>query len=133
MNISIAECVQHRDEANDVHIRSGADPDNGNTFKVHLALALPLQNAYNTVKGAMTCVSAPALRGNDFGFTIREPLTTISWGAPRGVEPAKKVAVVAALNADAGKVPVALDPYFFGKQARARARRNRICVVPSHL
>jgi len=83
-----------------------------------------LQNAYGTIKGAMTCVAAPPLAGHDFGFTIAEALTTISWGAPRAVEATKRAAVIAALNADAGRVPTAPDPYFFGKQVRLC---NRSC------
>ncbi len=82
----------------------------------HRPCLFVLQNAYATIKGVMTCVTAPPLMGHDFGFTVAEPLTTISWGAPRAVEAAKQAAVIAALNADAGKVPTATDPYFFGKQ-----------------
>ena len=77
------------------------------------------QNAYGTVKGRMSCVSAAAVAGaQQCGFSISEPLTAVGWGAPRGVDADKRAAVLAALQADAGKVPVAPDPYFFGKQAR---------------
>lgn len=76
-----------------------------------------MQNAYGTVKGKMTCVSAPAVRGAERGFSVTEGLTRIGWGAPRGVDDEKKAVILAALPADAGKVPTAPDPYFFGKQA----------------
>jgi hypothetical protein len=75
------------------------------------------QDAYSTVKGRMSCVSAAAIPGSQQrGFSISEPLTTVGWGAPRGVDADKKAAVLEALQADAGRVPVAPDPYFFGKQ-----------------
>lgn len=77
----------------------------------------PLQNAYATAKGRMSCVSAAAVPGSQQrGFSISEALTAVGWGAPRGVDADKRAAVLAALQADAGKVPVAPDPYFFGKQ-----------------
>ncbi len=75
-----------------------------------------LQGAYATIKGKMTCVAAPRLSSSLFGWSITETLTTISWGAPRSIAADKKAAVAAALEADAGIVPVAPDPYFFGKQ-----------------
>lgn len=50
---------------------------------------------------------------------IRETLTTIQWDAPRAIAADKVAAVRAALVAEQGKVPVAPDPYFFGKQVRA--------------
>ena len=66
----------------------------------------------------MSCVSAAAVAGSQQrGFSISETLTTVGWGAPRGVDADKRAAVLAALRADAAKVPVAPDPYFFGKQA----------------
>jgi hypothetical protein len=66
----------------------------------------------------MSCVSAPAVTAGSQqrGFSITEPLTAVGWGAPRGVDADKRAAVLAALQADAGTVPVAPDPYFFGKQ-----------------
>ena len=64
----------------------------------------------------MTCVAAPHITAAMFGWSITEELTTVSWSAPRAIEVDKRAAVAAALEADAGKFPVASDPYFFGKQ-----------------
>lgn len=64
----------------------------------------------------MTCVAVPHITAAMFGWSITEELTTVSWSAPRTIEADKRTAVAAALEADAGKVPVASDPYFFGKQ-----------------
>lgn len=50
---------------------------------------------------------------------IRENLATLRWDAPRPIDASKVGAVRAALVADQGKMPVATDPYFFGKQVCA--------------
>lgn len=47
---------------------------------------------------------------------IRHTLPTLSWDAPRPIDADKVETVRAALKADQGKSPVAMDPYFFGKQ-----------------
>jgi hypothetical protein len=94
---------------------------------VTITFCFPTQNAYGTVKGRMSCVSAAAVLGSQRGFAIREALTTVGWGAPRGVDADKRTAVLAALQADAGRVPVAPDPYFYGKQVRAFPQ-NYSCV-----
>ncbi|MCE9577395.1 MAG: hypothetical protein K8W52_29875 [Deltaproteobacteria bacterium] len=73
------------------------------------ALTLP------TIKGDMTAVVGAR-------WTLTEALPTITWTAPRPIDPARKAAVAAALVADRDRVPVAGDPYFFGKQAAALGR-----------
>ncbi|MCA9675681.1 MAG: hypothetical protein KC464_11640, partial [Myxococcales bacterium] len=71
--------------------------------------------AYPTIKGEMTGVAAAT-------WTMLEPLPTITWTAPRPIDPARQPAVVAALQADRDLTPVAADPYFFGKQVAAMGR-----------
>jgi endo-1,3(4)-beta-glucanase len=58
-------------------------------------------------------------------WTLRMPLSTITWGAPRAIDPARLAAVKAALTADAAYDPGAganADPYFGGKYLAKLAR-----------
>ena len=65
----------------------------------------------------MTCVAVDYLWGSTYGWHITEGLTTIAFGAPRTIKNANKLAAVSkALEEDAGLLPVATDPYFFGKE-----------------
>lgn len=75
-----------------------------------------VQGAYTTIKGKMTCVAAPRKTSSMFAWSITEGLTTVGWGAPRKMAAGRRGAVAEALEADAGKMPTAPDPYFFGKQ-----------------
>lgn len=75
-----------------------------------------MQGAYTTMKGKMTCVAAPRKTSSMFAWSITEGLTTVGWGAPRKMAASRRGAVAAALEGDAGKMPTAPDPYFFGKQ-----------------
>jgi endo-1,3(4)-beta-glucanase len=80
-------------------------------------------------------VKYPTLRGEMVGvvgstWTLSEPLPTIAWSAPRPVAADKVEAVKAALAADAAEVPVAKDPYFFGKQI---AKLGRLVLIADEL
>ncbi|NUQ76940.1 MAG: hypothetical protein HUU21_25685 [Polyangiaceae bacterium] len=80
-------------------------------------------------------VKYPTLRGEMVGvvggsWTLAETLHTISWSAPRPVAADKVDAVKAALMADASEVPVATDPYFFGKQI---AKLGRLVLIADEL
>ncbi|MEW6284295.1 MAG: glycosyl hydrolase, partial [Candidatus Eremiobacterota bacterium] len=68
-----------------------------------------------TIKGWMTGLEGAV-------WELREELPTLSWTAPRPIDPARVESVRQALYRDMGKRPVATDPYFFGKQAAAMGR-----------
>jgi endo-1,3(4)-beta-glucanase len=77
----------------------------------------------------------PTLRGEMAGvaggtWTMQEALPTITWSAPRPVAADKVNAVKAALAVDAAEVPVAKDPYFFGKQI---AKLGRLVLIADEL
>jgi endo-1,3(4)-beta-glucanase len=80
-----------------------------------LVEAVPAALTLTTIKGDMTGVIGAR-------WTMVEALPTITWTAPRPIDPARKAAVAAALVADRDRAPVAGDPYFFGKQAAALGR-----------
>jgi len=69
----------------------------------------------NTLKGDMTGISGLA-------WTMEEPLTTIGFESPNGIEPALEQDVRNALAQDIGFAVTAPDPYFGGKQFSALAR-----------
>jgi endo-1,3(4)-beta-glucanase len=80
-------------------------------------------------------VKYPTLRGEMNGiagatWTFQEALPTITWSAPRPIAPDKVDAVKAALAADASEVPVAKDPYFYGKQI---AKLGRLALIADEL
>mmetsp|Transcript_1217 Transcript_1217/g.3601 ORF Transcript_1217/g.3601 Transcript_1217/m.3601 type:complete len:720 (+) Transcript_1217:142-2301(+) len=89
-----------------------------------------LKGAYTTIKGKMTCVAAPRKTSSMFAWSITEGLTTVGWGAPRKMAAGRRGAVAEALEADAGKMPTAPDPYFFGKQVAAM---GRLAVIADEL
>ncbi len=74
---------------------------------------LPL--SYRTIKGEMVAVAAAR-------WQQVEELPTITWTAPRAIDPSRRADLLAALAADKGIRPVAGDPYFFGKQIAAMGR-----------
>ena len=55
-------------------------------------------------------------------WTMVEPLTTMTWGAPRPIDDSKVEAVRAALKQDIAKEVVSKDTYFGGKQMAAIGR-----------
>jgi len=80
-------------------------------------------------------IKYPTLRGEMVGvvgssWTLQESLPTITWSAPRPVAADKVDTVKAALAADASEVPVAKDPYFFGKQI---AKLGRLALIADEL
>ncbi|MBK9517051.1 MAG: hypothetical protein IPO09_06775 [Anaeromyxobacter sp.] len=82
--------------------------------------------AYRTMSGTLTAVSGSS-------WTMALPLSTITWGAPRPLAPARVPAVRAALLAEAGFVPdpgVARDTYFGGKQL---AKLGRLALIADEL
>ena len=67
-------------------------------------------------------------------WTLRLPLSTITWTAPRAIAPAHLAAVTSALAADSGYAPdpgtASGDPYFGGKQL---ARLARLALIADEL
>lgn len=85
--------------------------------------ATKLDASYKTLRGPMGLVEGD-------GWGMREPLPPITWDAPKAV-PADKVAPIKqALVADAKELPVAPDPYFYGKQI---ARLGRLALIADQL
>ena len=95
----------------------------------------------------LTMLQAPVLAGPAFAtlagtlqtvegavWTLRLPLSTITWTAPRALAPAHLAAVTSALATDSGYAPdpvtVSSDPYFGGKQL---AKLARLALVADEL
>jgi endo-1,3(4)-beta-glucanase len=72
-----------------------------------------------TMKGDMVGVTGDA-------WTMTEPLSPIAWSAPSGIAADKVADVKAALAVDASLLPVAQDPYFYGKQI---AKLGRLALI----
>lgn len=99
-----------------------------------LMMALP-HHVDSFAQPAEVPVKYPTLRGEMVGVTgsnwiLQEALPTISWSAPRPIAADKVDAVKAALTADASEVPVAKDPYFYGKQI---AKLGRLALIADEL
>jgi endo-1,3(4)-beta-glucanase len=78
---------------------------------------------YATLRGPMTGVVGDT-------WTLVEPLPTMTWSAPRPIDPAVAAELKVALVKDSGSGPVAQDPYFFGKQI---ARLGRLALIADEL
>jgi endo-1,3(4)-beta-glucanase len=78
---------------------------------------------FPTIRGEMAGVSGAA-------WKFEEPLSTITWNAPSGIAADKVEAVKEALAGDLAEVPVAKDPYFFGKQI---AKLGRLALIADEL
>jgi endo-1,3(4)-beta-glucanase len=96
-----------------------------------LMMAMPHHQARLVAPTLASGLAHPTLRGTlaaveGSTWTMRLPLSTIEWGAPRTLAPAHLEAVRTALRADAGFAPdpttVATDPYFGGKLLAKLAR-----------
>ena len=91
-----------------------------------LVMALPHQ--MDTITNPATPHTLSALKGSLVGVTgevweFQEPLTTISWGAPRAVPQDKVADIRAALQHDIPNEPLpGDDPYFGGKKMALFAR-----------
>ncbi len=78
--------------------------------------------SYSSMTGTLQAVEAST-------WNLRIPLSTITWNAPRPIDPARLAAVQAALTADASYDPGAganSDPYFGGKHLAKLARLSLI-------
>jgi endo-1,3(4)-beta-glucanase len=74
------------------------------------------QGSVATIRGPMRAVAGAV-------WQFAEPLTKLSWGAPRPIASERRQAIETALAADAAKLaPTSEEPYFFGKQLGAVAR-----------
>jgi endo-1,3(4)-beta-glucanase len=79
---------------------------------------------YGSLSGTLTGVEAPTFSGAST-LTMRLPLPSITWSAPRPIAPAHEAAVRAALAIDKTFVPppnVDTHPYWAGKQLAKMAR-----------
>jgi len=81
--------------------------------------ATKLTTTYGSLRGPMTLVE-----GDE--WAMREPLSPITWDAPKAIPADKLPAIKQALAADAAVLPVAGDPYFYGKQV---ARLGRLALI----
>ncbi len=91
--------------------------------KDKLVGAPKLAVTWKTLRGPMSLVEADT-------WSMREPLPAITWDAPKKVPNERVAAIKAALIVDAAQLPVAPDPYFYGKQI---ARLGRLAVIADQL
>ena len=76
------------------------------------------------LKGTMTGIVGEA-------WVMTEALPTITWGAPRGIDPARVAAIQTALNTDKSATSsVPNDPYFGGKEY---AKLGRLAIIADEL
>lgn len=92
-----------------------------------LMMALPHHQALLSPETLRQQVQLDCMKGVMVGvvgssWTMVEPLTTITWGAPRSIDSDKIEAVREALKNDIGKGVEADDTYFGGKQMAAIGR-----------
>jgi endo-1,3(4)-beta-glucanase len=83
----------------------------------------PVAVSADTIKGEMTGVAGTR-------WELVEPLTDITWGAPRPIDPQFEPDVRAALQADVNEGIGPLDPYFGGK---AIAKVARLALIADEL
>ena len=73
-----------------------------------------MEGVYRVTRGAMSFLALPAAAAQ---VSTVEPLTGITWDAPRLVDADKRPAVLAALQADCeGLTATSPDVYMFGKE-----------------
>lgn len=70
---------------------------------------------YDTLRGAMKGVVGDS-------WSLAQDLPTITWSAPRAIDPEVQNELNVALAKDLATTPTAEDPYFFGKQIARLAR-----------
>jgi endo-1,3(4)-beta-glucanase len=75
------------------------------------------------IKGEMEAIGGSS-------WTLKTPLTTISWNAVNSIDPTKRQAVLNALIEDQNLDPTAPDPYFFGLEL---ARSARLALIADEL
>ncbi len=84
---------------------------------------------------SMTSLVTDTIKGPMIGIIgsrwfLREQLTTISWDAPSGIDPAREPDVRTALAGDTGQAVVSSDTYFGGKQL---AKLGRLALIADEL